>query len=181
MLCHNDMFFFYCFFSFYRPFKYIDTTTYCLHSLLSLAVFSESFTLSIFRSSFILSTHLCMGCPLVLYCVVFYAVICPISPSDLHTCPVYRVLFKVPTMLDTLYSFSTFLLLLISFSSSLFLFRPNIFLNILLSNTFNLFSSDFVVVRVLLAYRATGLTKTLYNITFDFHDNNLDLNNGINP
>jgi len=142
--------------AFYRPFRLIAATTTCLHSSPSFAVSSAFLTTNIFKSSFFLSVYLFLG----LLVFGFQAVICPISPFDLHTClaqPINK-LFKVPTMLSSLYSFSKFLLLrIISYFPSLFLSGPNIFL----SNTSNFFSSAFVVTQVLLVYRATGLTRTL--------------------
>lgn len=105
--------------------------------------------------------------PLGLFEFGFHTFIRPISPFDLHarTAQPIHALLKVPTMLGSLYSSSTLLLLQISYSPSLFLFGPNIFLNTFLSNTSDFFPSNFLVAQVLLTYKATG--STIYiNIYF---------------
>lgn len=92
------------------PFKLIAATTYCLHPSLSFVVSSAFLIPNNVRSSFILSTHLCLGRPLSLFVFGFHVVICSISSSDLYTRPAQLIciLVKVPTMLGLLHSYSKF-------------------------------------------------------------------------
>lgn len=93
-----------------------------------------------------------------------------------------RVLFKIPTIRFIIYFFSDLYYFIFHILLRCFFFGPKMLLNILLSNTFNIFSSEFVVAQVLwLAYKTTRLTNTLFNVIFHFIFSNLDLNNGINP
>lgn len=102
---------------------------FLLHSLLPI-----SLDLSLF---YLLSLSLSLG----LFVFGFHVFICTIPSDsyspDLHTYPaqLILVLFNVPTMLGLLYNSSTFLLLHISYSPLLFLFRK-IFSSLTFSQTF---------------------------------------------
>lgn len=131
---------------------------------------------------FLLSAHLCLCLFLGLFEFDFHAVISPISYFSLHTCPTQHIhtLFKVLTMLNSLYQSSMVVLLRISYFPSLFRSRSNMFLNIFVQTLLTCFIWFFVT-EVFLAYRATGLNRTLYIFTLEYLDNIFDLNNDISP
>lgn len=126
---------------FYGPLKSIVAKTDFFHSSLIFVNSSAFLNPNILRSLFNLPIFF-----LVVFwvssCLVFTLTLtCPISPFDLQTCLIQRIhiLFRVPTVLDLLYSSSKFSLFRILYFPSLFLFEPDIFLNIFLLNTFIFF------------------------------------------
>lgn len=80
--------------------------------------YSSAFlTPNVFKSSFVLSVHLSLGRPLGVFAFRFRAVICPISPFDLHTCPA-QYLFALFSWSQQCYLLCTVLLVLRSLFGS---------------------------------------------------------------